>query len=214
MLTLFSKTKRLIMEIDRFMDLTSQAGLHFREGVRLFIEDRYEEFEDRLKMIGDAEKNADAARIDIEAQLYTETLIPESRGDVLGILESMDSIVDKAKKTMLNLSIEMPVLPQGLKPIFLELTLRVVDTVEALVAASRAYFYELHAVKNHLHKVKFYEREADHLAEKIKRNVFAMKIDLARKIQLSYFINHIDFLADQAQEVANRLSIATIKRIV
>jgi len=211
---IFSKTKRLIMEIDRFMDLTSQAGLHFKEGVRLFIEQRYDEFEYRLQMIRDAEKKADSSRIDIEAHLYTETLIPESRGDVLGILESMDSIVDKAKSTMLNLSIERPVLPDKLKPIFLELTFRVVDTVEELVAASRAFFYELHAVKDHLHKVKFFEREADHLTEKIKRDVFSLKIDLSRKIQLSYFINHIDFLADQAEEVSNRLSIATIKRIV
>ncbi|MBN1531752.1 MAG: DUF47 family protein [Spirochaetes bacterium] len=211
---LFSKTRRLINEIDNFLDLASQTGLHLREGIRLYIEQRYDEFEQRLETIRNAEKRADASRIDVEASLYTETLIPESRGDVLGILESMDSIVDKAKKTMLNLSIERPVIPARLKPVFLELTDRVIETVEELVSAARAYFYELHAVKDHLHKVKYFEREADHMAEKIKREVFSMKIDLARKIQLSYFINHIDYLADQSEEVANRLSIATIKRAV
>jgi uncharacterized protein len=212
MQSLFSKTRKLISEIDNFLDLTSQTGLHLRDGIRLYIEQRYEEFEQKLGTIRDAEKRADASRIVVEASLYSETLIPESRGDVLGILESMDSIVDKAKKTMLNLSVERPTIPDRLKPVFLELTDRVIETVEELVSAARAYFYEVHAVKDHLHKVKYFEREADHMAEKIKREVFAMKIDLARKIQLSYFINHIDYLADQSEEVANRLSIASIKR--
>lgn len=211
---LFKKTKRLIVEIDNFLDLASQTGLHFREAVRFYIDNRFDDFEQRFQTIRDAEKRADSSRKIVEASLYTETLIPESRGDVLGILESTDSIIDRAKKTVLNLSIERPVIPERLKPGFLELTEKVVGTVEELVSASRAFFYELHAVKDHLHKVKFFEKEADRMSEKIKREMFSMKLDLSRKIQLSYFINHIDFLADQSEEVANRLSIASIKRVV
>ena len=214
MISLFTKTKDLVLKIDDFLDLTSQGGLHFKEGVHHYVEKKFDEFEKRLETLNETEKKADDIRKDIEAQLYVQTLIPESRGDVLGILESMDSIIDRAKSTLVDMSIEQPKLPKSILYTFEELTHSVVDTVEELVQAARAYFYEINAVKNHLHKVKFFEKEADKLAEEINRKIFAMKIDLSLKIQLRYFVRHIDNLADQAEEVSNRLAIASIKRIV
>ncbi len=201
------------MKIDNFIDLIVQANLHLREGVKLYIEGRLDEFEYRLKLIRESEGKADSIRKDIESQLYIQTLIPESRGDVLGILESMDSIIDRAKSIMMDFSIEKPYLPDEIKNQFLELTEPVLKSVEELVSGVRAYFYEINSVKNHLHLVKFYEKDADTLTERILRQIFSMDIELSRKMHLRFFAKHIDLLADNAEDVANRLSIATIKRI-
>ncbi|MCP4131430.1 MAG: DUF47 family protein [bacterium] len=212
--SLFNKTKDLVMKIDNFIDLTGQTSLHFKEGVKLYIEDNMEEFEERLEIINRTENKADSLREDIKGRLYVQTLIPEARGDVLGILENMDVVIDSIKATTLNFSIEQPDIPESIKPEFLRLVSPVVKSVEALASAARAYFYDIYAVKDHINKVEFYEREADRLAEKLKRDIFAMKIDLSRKIHLSSFARHIDNLADKAEEVADRVAIAAIKRTV
>jgi len=214
MVSLFNKTKDLIVKIDSFIDLTAQSVLHFKTGMKYYLENREEDFEKRLETIREVENKADVLRKDIETQLYTQTLIPESRGDVLGILEAMDSIINRGKYTMFEFSIEKPVVPDELKEDLIELAENVVKCVESLVFASRAFFYEINAVKDHLHLVKFYEKEADNLSEKIKRHIFRMDLDLIRQMQLRYFTHHIDTLADKSEEVADRLSIATIKRIV
>lgn len=210
----FNKTRHLVLKIDTFIDLTFGAGLAFKEGLKKYIQGDLDGFEENLMYLTKMEHQADGIRKDIEAQLYVQTLIPESRGDVLEILESMDNIIDYAKSTMLDLSIEKPKIPEKIKKEFSELAEPVVKTIDELVSAVRAYFYDVNSVKNYLHKVKFYEKEADKLAEKIKREVFAMKIDLSHKNQLRYFITHIDILADKAEDVSDRLAIAAIKRIV
>ncbi len=210
---LFRKTRELINKIDQFIDLTAEASLHFRRALNFYLDRRQVEFDDRFNMIREIESRADTVRRDIEGQLYVQTLIPESRGDVLGILENMDYLTDNAKSTILTFSIEQPVIPDDISKGFRELVDPVCQSVESLVQATRSFFYDLSAVKDHLHLVKFYEREADSIAEKTKRDVFSLDIDLAQKQQLRDFIIHIDNIADVALEVADRLGIATIKRI-
>lgn len=214
MVPIFSKTNDLIVKIDNFIDLTMQASLHFKEGLKLYLNNNNEDFEKRLLIIKNSENQADTFRKEIEAQLYTQTLIPESRGDVLGVLESMDCIINSAKSIMFEFSIEVPDIPNEIKNDFIELAEPVIKSVEALTFAARAFFYDINAVKDHLHIVKFYEKEADISAEKTKRKIFKMDLKLSSKIQLKNFIQNIDVLADNAENVANRLSIATIKRIV
>lgn len=211
---LFRKTKELVIKIDNFIDLTEQAGLHLKQGVKLYIESRYQEFEERLDLMRETENRADFHRKEIEEQLYTQTLIPESRGDVLGILESMDSVIDRVKFTLLEFSIERPHIPDSLKAGFLEMVDPVKDSISALCGATRSYFYDINGVKNYLNKVKFYEKESDMAAERMKREVYKMELGLSAKMHLGTFIRNIDSLADKSEIVSDRLSIAAIKRIV
>lgn len=210
----FKKTRHLVLKIDTFIDLTFGAGLAFKEAIKLYTDGNLVDFEDHLKYAVKIEHQADTLRRDIEAQLYVQTLIPESRGDVLEMLEGMDGIINFIKSTTIELSIEKPDIPKKIKPEFFELTEPVVKTIDELVSAVRAYFYDVNSVKNYLNKVKLYEKEADKLSEKILRELFAMNISLSRKNQLRYFITHIDDLADKAEDVSDRLAIASIKRIM
>jgi predicted phosphate transport protein (TIGR00153 family) len=214
MISLFSKTKDLVMKIDNFIDLTVAASLHLREGIKEYMDGRFEDFEKRLSRVIETENNADNLRKEIESRLYSHTLIPESRGDVLGVLESMDTIIDTSKGTLFEFSIEKPVIPMELKADFINLSEPVIKSVEALAYSARAFFYDVYAVKDHVHIVKFYEKECDTSAERIKRKVFASELGLSQKMQLRNLISQIDSLADNAEMIADRLSIASIKRIV
>ena len=214
MISLFSTTKDLIMQIDNFIDLTVTASLHLQEGIREYMGGRFDDFEKRLGVVLDAENNADNLRKEIESRLYSQTLIPESRGDVLGVLESMDTIIDTSKGTLFEFSIEKPVIPEDLKTDFVSLTDPVIKSVEALAYGARAFFYDVYSVKDHIHIVKFYEKECDSASERIKRKIFASEMGLSQKMQLKNLISQIDSMADDAEIIADRLSIASIKRIV
>ena len=80
--------------------------------------------------------------------------------------------------------------------------------------ASRAFFRDIEAVGNHNHKVLFYEKEADKMGTRLKRGIFASDLPLSRKAQLRNFVEVIDNVADKSEDVADRLSIYTIKRTV
>lgn len=214
MYSIFKATKDLVMKIDSFIDLVSECVLHFEEGLKLYLTGSEEEFNERLAIIKSVEGRADDLRQEIEAQLYVQTLIPESRGDVLEVLEQMDEIIDYSKSIMLDFCVEKPEIPAELNDRMRKLAETAVDSTQALVQSARSFFYDVNTVKDHLHKVKFFENESDYISEKAKREIFELDIALERKLQLKNFIVSIDSISDIAEIISNRLSIATMKRIV
>ncbi|HNQ44575.1 MAG TPA: DUF47 family protein, partial [Candidatus Cloacimonadota bacterium] len=171
-----------------------------------------DQFDARLAQIREFEHRADDLRVSVERFLYERTLIPENRGDVLAILENTDEVIDNIKDSLLQFSIEMPQIPEELDDLWIQTTRASVAAVEQLVFAVRSFFRDISAVNNYIHKVYFFEREADHIGERLRRQIFAMDIDLSLKSQLRFFAIHIEKISDAAQNVCDRLSIYTIKR--
>jgi len=212
-MALILKTTRFIeSQIDNFLDIVSDSATTFQLAVEDYLNGRTEQFEERLTEIRGFEHRADDLRVGIERFLYERTLIPENRGDVLAILENTDEVIDNIKDSLLQFSIENPLIPPELNDLWLQTTRASVAAVEQLVFAVRSFFRDLAAVNNYIHKVYFFEREADHIGEKLRRAIFALDIELARKSQLRFFAIHIEKISDAAQAVCDRLSIYTIKR--
>ena len=64
-----------------FFDKLSEAAVVYRLAVRVYLkEGMNEEFQRRLDNVNALESEADKLRREIEQQLYTNTLIPDSRG--------------------------------------------------------------------------------------------------------------------------------------
>lgn len=213
--SIFRRTKELENQIDEFLDKLSQSGMLFKRAIQIYLaEGCTEEFEEKLQSVNRLESEADKLRRSIETQLYAQTLIPESRGDVLGLLENLDSLLNLYEGALWGFSIEKPDIPVGLRPDFAVLCDQSVLAVESIVLASRAFFRNIEAVHDHMHKVMFYEKEADKISTKLKREIFGSDISLSHKSHLRSFIEYIDNLADRSEDVADRLAIYTIKRTV
>jgi len=211
---LFKETKLLEKQMDNFLDIINESVLVFKEGVRRYLKNQVDDFESSLNKVEVLENRADDLRRDIENRLYTETLIPESRGDVLGLLENMDKLVNGSKHVLKEFSIEIPLIPLEYHEGFIELADIAGTGVEEVVQAARRFLSDPLSVKANLHKVYHYEEEADRIAEKIKRKVFRSDLELAQKNHIRHFIINMDSIADRAEDVADRLAIYTIKRSI
>jgi len=214
MTLLFRRTRALEAQIDELLNAISEGTLVFQQGIADYLKKDDERFQQHLKAIAEFESKADSLRREIETRLYRESLIPDHRGDVLGLLENIDNVIDEAKKTLNQFSVERPDVPEDLASDYLDLAKAGVESAQHLVSAVRAFFRDITAVPDHIHKVYFYEKEADRLADRLKRKIFSMDLDLARKIHLRYFCLHVETLSDRAEDVADRLAIYTIKRTI
>jgi predicted phosphate transport protein (TIGR00153 family) len=200
-------------KIDDFLDNVSEAGLLFKLGVDSFLKGNVESFEKKLEDITHTENRGDFLRRSLEEQLYVQTLIPESRHDVLVLLENMDALLDRFKGAMWRFEIEYPVIPAELHDDFKELAACVVESVEAMVRSARAFFKDIATVADHMHKVSYWEKQSDRISTRLQRNIFRKEDPrLSHKLQLRDFVMHIDQIADQAEDVADKLSIYVIKR--
>lgn len=207
------RTKELEEEISEYLDLVSSSGLIFYEAIKSYIYDEKEGFNEKFTKISKLETKADEKRRGIKHKLYTYMLIPESRGDVLGLLENLDGIVDSCEKTVERFSIEQPRIPDSIHQDFLNLSKYSRKTVEEVVKAARSFFKEFSLVEDFINKVHFYEHEADDVEENLKRTVFQSNISkFSRKVHLRYFVEKISLVSDEAEDVAERLSVYAIKR--
>ena len=190
------KTKKLETQIDEYLDLVIKGGLIFKLGIKCYFDGQHEDFENHLKDLRKIEERADDLRRNIEIKLYTRTLIPESRGDVLGLLESCDKALNITTETLLEFSVEIPNLFPELKTDFLDIAESSIACLENTVSGIRSYFKNIDAVRDYIIKVQFYKRETNKIAEKIKRTIFRTDHELSLKIHARYFTFHIEKIAE------------------
>ncbi len=212
-ISILKKKMGIEKQIDDFLDQVSESGLLFKYGVEAYLKGDMEAFENKIKSIAETEHRGDDLRRSLEEQLYLQTLIPESRGDVLELLESMDSLLDRFKGALWRFDIEHPNIFDEFHEDFRELINCVVEAVEAIVRSSRAFFKDISAVADHMHKVSYWETESDKISTRLQRNIFRQKdLRLSHRMQLRDFVRHVDNIADRAEDVADNLSIFVIKR--
>lgn len=200
-------------KIDDFLDKVSEAGILFKHGVIAYLKHNKESFAKKIEDITYVEHMGDALRRGLEEQLYIQTLIPESRGDVLELLESMDGLLDRFKGALWRFEIERPDIYPELHDDIQELADCAVEAVEAMVRSARAFFKDISAVADHLHKVSHWETQSDKVSTRIQKHVFNKPdLRLSYRMQLRDFIRHVDKIADRAEDVADKLRIYVIKR--
>lgn len=212
----FNTTKKLILEIDEFFDAIDNGSLVFKEGVSNYLKGDMDKFAENLKAIDEFEAKADSIRRKVENDLYAHSLLPQYRGDVLRLMEKCDDMLDIMKEDLYQFDVEIPLIPKKIHADILKLTKISVSAIDTLIPAARAFFKDPISVKDKIHRVYFFEKEADKLANNIKRKVFheIPTLKLSEKIHLRYFTLHIENVSDAAEVVADILSILAIKRIV
>jgi hypothetical protein len=212
----FKHANKSIELIERFMDKIDQGVLIFQEGVKNYLYENTENFADNLKTLSTLETEADIIKRKIENMLYTQSLMPQLRGDIMRLLEDLDNFIDLTKTNLFQFDVEIPFIPSVLHNDMIKLTELSVLAAETVIPAARAYFRDPESIKEKIHRVYLYEQEADKLADSIKRKVFQdmPTLKLSEKFHLRYFTLHIENLSDAAERAADLLTIMAIKRTI
>ncbi|MFT7670649.1 MAG: putative phosphate transport protein (TIGR00153 family) [Planctomycetota bacterium] len=210
---LFGKTRAVEVAIDEFLDCVSEGAILFGKTVEEYITHGVNEdcmrHQNRVREI---ERHCDDLRRSIETTLLTQMLIPESCGDVLRLIDLLDGLLDRIKRELLSMTIEAPHLPLELHEDVRRLVSAICSALDSTVLASRVFFTNQNAVRDHVHKISIHESEADAVAIRMKQTIFASDRELAEKMMLRDFINSLDRLADQAEDLGDQLSIFSLRR--
>ncbi len=200
-------------QIDDFLDQVSRSGLIFSQGAEAYLQGESTDFARKLTEIIEVEHAGDDLRRSIQQYLYTKTLIPESRGDVLQLIEDMDSLLDRFKGALWRMEIENLDIEEDFHKDFKMLIKTVVETVEAIVRAARAFFKNIASVADHLDKVYYWESESDKISTRLQMAIFRKEeLRLSHRMLQRELARHLDKIADRAEDVADRLNIYVIKR--
>ena len=119
-ISLFRRSRALESEIEEFMEKLSESSLMFKTAIKMYLADGCTlNFEQKLQDVNKMESDADNLRRAIETKLYAQTLIPESRGDVLGLIENLDQLLNRFESSLWAFAIESPTFPTSSTPILI-----------------------------------------------------------------------------------------------
>ena len=212
---LFGGTKALEGQLDEFLDLLSESNILYRAGLTYYLDNGGSDsdaFRQKLQQVDNMEHRADELRRGIELALYEQSLIPDSRADMLSLLEDLDYLINVFEENLYAYSIENPDFPPEYHKEMKQLAEQSALSVESLVMAARAFLRDPNAVRDHIHKVMLYEHEADQLSLALKTKIFRSELNLETKAHLRHFVDKVEQVSNEAEDVADWLAIYTIKR--
>ena len=209
---LWKKEKSIIDKIKAYLDQVDVC----RDRFRIFIERVLHNPDDEenqaiLEEVHRSESKADDLRRSIELQLYERALIPESRGDVLGLIETIDVIPGLFQSLCYQFFLEKIVFPERFRERYLHLVDINIKAYNLVREAVLGLFFNKE-VKTQTDLVDAVESDSDHIERDLIRDIFNSKLDKADKILLKEIVINTGDISDQAETVKDRLALAIVKR--
>lgn len=209
----WDKTKRVETMLTDYFEGCDRCYRQFEKAFAIYFSEGPEEaFDEAVGKVHRLEAACDDLRREIEYLLYGKALLPESRGDLLGLLETFDRLPNIAETVAFLFSCQKMLLPTDLHPAYkdllrvnveaYDLARRTVDTVMTNPKAT------LHVTKDVEHK----ESESDRLERDLIRAIYKRDMSMGEKFALKEAVLLIGSISDRAETLADRVAIIAIKR--
>jgi len=209
---LWKKEKTIIKEIEDYLDQVDVCRSRFRVCIeRLLTQPQDVENQAIVEEVHRSESKADDLRRSIELQLYQRALIPESRGDVLGLLETLDVIPGMFQSLCYQFLLEKIVFPELFRERYMHLVEVNIKAYDLARQAVLGLFYN-QDVRDLTDLVDAVESDSDHIERDLIRDIFNSKMDKADKVLLKEIVINTGDISDRAETVKDRLILAIVKR--
>jgi len=187
----------------------------FKKGMEVYLDEGLvEKFDYYVQEVYKTEDRADDLRRKIEWEMYSKALIPESRGDILGFLETMDKIPNKAESLLNQIKLQKLEFPKELHPNLERIVILTCEAVQLVYDAATKLLSRNGDIHKLADEIDAKETECDHVEQNTIAKIFEMDIDKADKILLKEFIIELGNLTDRAEDVSDRLTLLSVKRRV
>ena len=210
-----NKQRELEAELAAYREEAARCVDEFQRSFRQYCQSSdLDELNKNVVRIHRAESRADDIRREIEVAMYSKALFPESRGDVLGLLETMDRVPNQAESVVRLIVNQFITIPAWLHGDLFRLVDVSVRCVEAMLAAAAKVFTDFADATAMLGNIDELESQADGIEANLTRQVFASDIRDLDKMLLRDLIRAIADISDRAENVGDRIRIIVVKRMV
>lgn len=207
----WQKQKMIIKMIDDYIESVYLCLDTFSSGYEVLISGAGDDLKKIVESIHSLESKADDLRREIELRLYQDALIPESRGDILGLLQTLDKIPNSYNDISYKILLQKMIIPEELRPEFNSFKDKNLEACKILLDAVKGLFSNFD-VMDKIDQIDTIESCCDRLEHDLIDRVFSFDCDKADRLLYSHHIENMGQIANKAQSVAYRLRLAIIKR--
>lgn len=211
----FGKKEQTVIELFfEHLNSIENTIIKMIELIQSMENNEYEKVKELAEIVRKAETKADEVRRKAEMEMYTGAFLPNFRGDLLGIIESLDKIANKAEAVADEIELQNLRIPAELFENFESLAKKSLETFQALKDAAKEMFEDFESASQKITDTEKFEHEADEIERETIRKIFSLDISLAEKIQLKKLVHRIADISDTSEDVSDRIQIILYKRKV
>jgi len=212
---LFKKEQQVEQLIYRYLDNLKFTQENFLKGMNVYFEKGFGgDFDFLIEQTHKGESKADDIRNEIATMMYAKALIPESRGDILGLLEAIDQVPGLFQLILYMIQNQKLNTPDFLALDIKELIQVSVECCDLVIRQVEALFKKLEDVRSLVLTIDHNESHCDHIERRIITKIFDSDLDPFQKLQLKEMVIQLGEISDQADRVSRYISILSIKRRV
>jgi len=211
----FKKEQQLEALIYNYLENLESIQQNFSKGLNLcldvgncddlnFLADQTHKFESR----------ADDILEEINQLMYSKALIPESRGDIMGLLEAIDEIPGYFELIFDMIQNQKLVIPDFLIADIRELIRISLESCSLMIEQVDVMLKKKENIRSLLATIDQNESHCDHIERRMIAKIFDSALDPFLKLQLKEMVLVLGDISDQVDRVSKRINIINIKRQV
>lgn len=212
---LFKKEQQVQQLIYQYLDNLKMAQDSFLKAMNVYFQKGFcEDFDFLIEQTHKVESKGDDTRYEIETMMYAKALIPESRGDVLGLLEAVDQIPGLFELILYMVHTQRLRTPDFLVLDIKELIRVSLECCDLLIKEVEALFKKSGDIRSLVSNIDDNESHCDHIERRTITRIFDSDLDPFQKLQLKEMVIQLGEISDQADRVSRRVHIISTKRRV
>lgn len=211
----FKKERQLERLIYDYLENLGSIQSQFVKAMDICLEEGLcDEFCFLMEQTHKFESKADDLREEINELMYSRALIPESREDIMFLLESMDRIPGSLELILNIINTQKIIIPEFIRLDIRELIRVSMETCDLMARQVDVMLKKRVGVRSLLSNIDQNESHCDHIERRIIVKIFESDIDPFLKLQLKEMALAMGEISDEADRVSKRVNIINLKRRV
>ena len=212
---LFKKERQLETLIYNYLENLSMIQKHFTKAMNICLKEGVcDDFSFCMDQTHKFESRADDLRDEINELMYSRALIPESREDIMALLERVDEIPRSFEQILNMIRTQMIVFPEFLILDIQELIRISMESCDMMAKQIDVLIKKKEGVRALMSTIDQNESHCDHIERRIITKLFDSDLEPFLKLQLKEMVIVMGEISDQADRVSKRVNIMTMKRRV
>jgi uncharacterized protein len=209
------KHQRIEAGLDEYLEQLHAIAQHMCAAIQAYLGGDREEFLRLFEQINRVENRLDTLRRTIEEEIYRHRLLPDTRDDVLALLEGLDKIPNRMQAVTREMLLQQIRIPEPVLQSVAELAERGSQIVEVLIRATAAFLNRPHEVRRAVKDLSRHEHEGDLIEQRALKLIFEdADLELAEKLQLYTFVDRLGSICDIAEDRGDQIMISALKRLL
>jgi predicted phosphate transport protein (TIGR00153 family) len=211
----FKKQRQVESLIYSYLDNLRMTQKFFAEALNTCVKDGVcGDFDFLTARTHKFESKADDIREEIKELMYGKALIPESRGDVMGLLEAIDEVPRIFEQILYIIQTQKLLIPELIVSDLNELLLSSLEGCDLMIKQVEALFKKNASVRDLVLEIDHIESQCDHIKRRIITKIFDSNIEPFEKLQLKEVVFAVGSISDKSDHVARLVNIINMKRLV